>query len=192
MAEALRRAGIEPVVTREPGGTPAGEAIRELLLDPRRRLEPATELLLILAARSVLVAQVIRPALEAGRVVLTDRFDLSTLAYQVGGRGLPMDEARRLNERATGGLRPDVYVVLELGVGEGLDRKAGGRPDRIEAGGVEFHERVARAYRDLARSEPNAVPVDATRPPDAVYEQIRAALAERFPDLLGAARDSER
>lgn len=175
------------MVTREPGGTPVGEAIREILLDPRRRLEAATELLLVLVARSALVARVIRPALAEGRVVLSDRYDLSTFAYQAAGRGLSLEKVRRLNERATGGLRADLYVVLDVGVGEGMGRKGGAAPDRIEAGGREFHERVARAYREWARSEPAVVRVDATREPDAVYQEIWTVLVERFPETVGAA-----
>lgn len=186
VAAALRERGLDPVVTREPGGTPVGEAVREILLDPSRRLDPQTELLLILTARAALVRQVVRPALEAGRVVLGDRYDLSTLAYQGGGRGLPMDEIRRLNARATGGLRADLYVVLDVGASEGMGRKAGTPADRIEQGGREFHERVAEAYRELARSEPDVVRVEATREPDAVYEEVRTALAARFPETVGA------
>lgn len=187
VAAALRARGIEPVVTREPGGTPVGEAVREILLDARRRLEPEMELLLILTARAALVRQVIRPALEADRVVLSDRYDLSTFAYQGGGRGLPVEEIRRLNERATGRLRADLYIVLDVGAGEGLQRKAGRPPDRIEGGGAEFHDRVARAYRELADTEPDVVRVEAIRGPDAVYQEIERLLAERFPEVLGAA-----
>lgn len=186
VAAALRERGIDPVVTREPGGTPVGEAVREILLDARRRLDPEMELLLILTARAALVREVIRPALEADRVVLSDRYDLSTFAYQGGGRGLPIEEIRRLNERATGRLRADLYIVLDVSAGEGLHRKAGRPPDRIEGDGPEFHDRVARAYRELADSEANVVRVEATRGRDAVYEEIERVLAERFPKTLGA------
>jgi dTMP kinase len=186
VAAALRERGIDPVVTREPGGTPVGEAVREILLDAGRELAPELELLLILTARAALVRQVIRPALEAERVVLSDRYDLSTFAYQGGGRGLPIEEIRRLNERATGRLRADLTILLDVGAGEGLDRKAGRPADRIEGGGPEFHERVARAYRELAESEPEIVRVEATREPDAVYEEIERLLVERFPETLGA------
>lgn len=191
VAVALRDRGLDPVVTREPGGTPVGEAAREILLDPSRRLDAATELLLILVARAALVRQVIRPALEAGRVVLCDRYDLSTLAYQGGGRGLPIDEIRQLNARATGGLRADLYVVLDVEASEGLGRKAGTPVDRIEGGDRTFHERVAEAYRELAAAEPDVVRVDATREPDAVYEDVRRVLAERFPETVGAGAGSE-
>lgn len=189
LARELRERGIECVVTREPGGTPVGEALREIVLDPRRRLDPVTELLLMLAARAALVREVVRPALEAGRVVLSDRFDLSSVAYQGGGRGLPLDEIRRLNALATGGLRADLTIVLDVGVGEGLGRK-GGEEDRIGGGGREFHERVADAYRALARSEPDVVLVDASRGPDEVYESARAILRARFPETFGRALGS--
>ena len=191
VAAALRERGLDPVVTREPGGTPIGEAVREILLDPSRRLDAATELLLILVARAALVRQVIRPALEAGQMVLCDRYDLSTLAYQGGGRGLPVDEIRRLNARATGGLRADLYVVLDVGASEGMGRKAGTPADRIEGGGPAFHERVAESYRALAASEPDVVRVEATREPDAVYEEIHRALVERFPQTVGAGAPPE-
>lgn len=192
VAEALRRRGVDPVVTREPGGTPVGEAIREIVLDPRFRVEPVTELLLIVAARSALVADVIAPALEEGRVVLSDRYDLSTFAYQGAGRALPVDELRRLNAQATGGLRADVTVVLDLSVSDGLGRKEGGEAsDRIESGGRQFHERVARAYRELARSEPDIVRVDATRSAVEVYEEVAAVLADRFPETFGAGSGSD-
>ncbi|MBI4512591.1 MAG: dTMP kinase [Gemmatimonadetes bacterium] len=186
LARELRERGIEPVVTREPGGTPVGEALREMVLDPRRRLDPVTELLLMLAARAALVREVVRPALEAGRVVLSDRFDLSSVAYQGGGRGLSLDEIRRLNALATGGLRADLTIVLDVGVGEGLGRK-GGEEDRIGGGGREFHERVAEAYRALARSEPDVVLVDASCGPDEVYESARSILRARFPETFGRA-----
>jgi dTMP kinase len=186
VAAALRARGVEPVETREPGGTPVAEAIRRLLLEPGRRLAPAEELLLIVTARAHHVAEVIRPALEAGRVVLCDRFHLSTLAYQGAGRGLPTEEIRRLNDRATGGLGPDLTVVLDVRPETGFARKSGGA-DRMERSGAEFHERVARAYRALAASEPRVVLVDGERPESEVAAEVARVLAARLPGTFGPA-----
>ena len=116
--------GLRLSATREPGGTEVGEAIREVLLHRVEMAMPSeTELFLMLAARAAFVRDVVRPALERGEIVVADRFDLSTLAYQGFGRGLDMEKVRRMNAFATGGLRPDLYVVLDLPVSDGLLRK---------------------------------------------------------------------
>ena len=153
VAAALREAGIDPLVTREPGGTAAGEAIRAVALDRDLHLEPVAELLLMEAARAAFVAEVIRPALAAGRVVLSDRYDLSTFAYQGGGRGISQDKIKPVNELATGGLVPDLYLLLEIDVQEGLGRLEQGEADRIERENAGFHRRVAATYRRLAEVE---------------------------------------
>lgn len=186
LADWLRGRGLDPVVTREPGGTPVAEDVRRVLLETDA-LSAETELLLMLAARSSLVAEVIGPALEAGRVVLTDRFSLSTLAYQGYGRGLPLDEVERMNRFATGGLAPDLTIVLDVDPSTGSARKAGtgSGPDRIERAGDPFHGRVAEAYRLLAREDDGVERVDGDGSSDEVHEAVVAVLGRRFPETFG-------
>ena len=184
----LTEVGIEHVLTREPGGTPVGEVIRELVLG-RKDLEmpPQTELFLILAARAAFVRDVVRPALEAGKVVLADRFALSTLAYQGYGRGLDLDEVRKAIDLATEGLVPDLCVILDLPAEEGARRqlKEGKDRDRIEAEGVGFMERVRSAYLELATSEPRIRTVSAAGPAEEVHRRVLAALQAAFPETFG-------
>ena len=144
---------IGAVLTREPGGTGVGEQVRELLLDPTVTLDPRAETLLMAGARAQHVAEVVAPALAEGRDVVTDRFSHSSLAYQGHGRGLPLDEVRSLSDWATGGLWPDVVVLLELPAADAWARL--GRPDRFEAESGGFHQRVAAGFRALAESEPD-------------------------------------
>ena len=176
--------GVPLTVVREPGGTPVGEAIREVVLG-RTELDvpPVSELMLILAARAALVRDVIRPALAGGRTVLADRFALSTLAYQVHGRGLDDDGVRQAIELATGGLTPDLYVVLDLPLEEGLERTRGarGRPDRIEREGEGFRRAVREAYLALAESEPAVEVLSAQGTPEDVHGRVRDLLQARFP-----------
>ena len=155
----LEAEGVPHVLTREPGGTPVGEAVRELVLKrPHLDVPPASELLLILAARAAFVRDVVRPALERGEVVVADRFDASTLAYQGHGRGLDLPTVARMNAFATGGLRPDALVVLDLPVDEGRDRqrRQGKTADRIEREGRDFLERVRAGYRQVVEDDPRA------------------------------------
>lgn len=184
VAEALRAAGVDPLVTREPGGTPAGEAIRAVALNRELRLDPVAELLLMLAARSVFVREVVRPGLAAGRVVLADRYELSTFAYQGGGRELPLDKVKELNALATGGLRPDLCLLLDVDVEQGEERGGGGPRDRIEGEDRRFHRRVAEAYRELARSEAGVVVVDGRGGVGQVFRAVWGALAGRFPETF--------
>jgi dTMP kinase len=189
LADWLRAQGREPLVTREPGGTPVAEEVRRILLESES-VSARTELLLMLAARSALVAEVIRPALEAGRVVVTDRFHLSTLAYQGYGRQLSLPEVEAMNRFATAGLMPDLTILLDVDPAVGVARKRGGRdPDRIERAGDAFHQRVAGAYRLLAERDDRVERIDAARPPDAVHadivELVSARLSETFESLSG-------
>ncbi len=184
VAAALRELGFDPVVTREPGGTAAGEAIRSIVLDRDLHLDPVAELMLMLAARAVFVRDIVRPALAAGRVVLADRYELSTFAYQGGGRGLPMARVREINDLATGGLRPDMSVILDVDVKEGQARGSKRGRDRIEGEEVEFHHRVAEAYRELARSEPGVALVDGHGEIEEVHAVVWAALSARFPETF--------
>jgi dTMP kinase len=181
LAKRLREAGREVLEVREPGGTPAAEAARALVLDPGQRWGPAGELFLILAARAELVERVIRPALAGdGTVVLSDRFDLSTEAYQIVGRGLPRDEVLAANRLATGGLAPDVTLVLDIAPEVGRRRQAaqGKAPDRMEREDPELHQRVARAFREAAG--PGVVHLDATRAPEELERDAWQALRARL------------
>ncbi|MFJ3263854.1 dTMP kinase [Pseudomonas sp. NPDC086581] len=156
LAERLRERGIEVQLTREPGGTPLAERIRELLLDPSdEKMAVDTELLLVFAARAQHIAQVIRPALERGAVVLCDRFTDATYAYQGGGRGLPVERIAQLESFVQGGLRPDLTLVFDLPVEIGLSRAAArGRLDRFEQEGRTFFDAVRNTYLARARAEP--------------------------------------
>lgn len=183
----LTGAGVDHVTAREPGGTDVGEAIRDVLLAHRADGVPAeTELLLMLGARAAFVRRVVRPALEAGTVVLADRFDFSTFAYQGYGRGLDLDAVRNLNAFATDGLVPDLYVILDLPVGEGARRQAreGGERDRIEGEGTAFLERVRAGYRALAEAEGRARTVDARGDAETVHRRLRALLGGTFPETF--------
>lgn len=184
----LTRHGLPHVVTREPGGTALGEQVRRALLESDRVI-PRAELLLMLAARATLVDEVVKPALERGVVVVTDRFSLSTLAYQVRGRGLPEAEVRRLNAFATGGLEPDLTLVLDVPLGVGvqrLDRRARAL-DRFEQADADFHARVAEAYAEFAQHEKTIERVDGTGSVDEVHAAILALLGRRFPETFGGA-----
>ena len=170
--------GAVPLVTREPGGTPLAEGIRELLLGPASHPGPLAEALLIEAARADLVASVLAPALDEGRVVLCDRHADSTLAYQGYGRGLDLDLLREWNRAATGGRVPDLTLLYDLEPEAGLARRAaGGRPNRIDRESLEFHTRVRRGFLELARAEPERfVILDAALHPARVEESAWAVL----------------
>ena len=180
--------GIPHVLTREPGGTPVGEAIREILLGRADFDMPAeTELLLMLAARATFVRDVVRPALAEGKVVLADRFSLSTLAYQGYGRGLDLGDVREAIRIATGGLDADLYVVLDLPAREGTARQQrdGMQPDRIEQAGDSFLSRVREGYLELSESEGTVRTVSARGKPEEVHIRIREVLARTFPETFG-------
>ena len=187
----LRAAGIPSVSTREPGGTAAGEAIREVLLDRSGlRLGGVSELLLFSASRRAHVQEVIRPALERGEVVLCDRFELSTRVYQGCARGVPMEAIQQVTSVATGGLYPDLYIVLDVLAPEGLSRKEerGVEPDRIEREGRAFMEVVREGYLRLAAGDDRIVVIDGTAGPDEVERDIFRTLSERFPKTFATGR----
>ena len=184
----MRELGIRHRVAREPGGTAVGEAIRSVVLGRTDLvMPPETELFLILAARAAFVRDVVRPALEAGEVVLADRFALSTLAYQGFGRGLDLREVRRAVALATGGLEPDLYVVLDLSPAEGAARQrhGGKRPDRIEGEGESFLGRVRDGYLALAEEEAHVRVVSGDGSPEEVHGRIRRLLESEFPETFG-------
>jgi dTMP kinase len=174
VAEAL---GPDTLLVREPGGTNAGERIRELLKDPAVRLDPMAELLLFCAARAQLVEEVIRPALEAGRTVVCDRFGDSSVAYQGTARGLGAERVEELCDIATGGLWPDLTLLLRLHPEVAAERIAaeGRAADRFEGEGMELQRRVAEGYEDVARRHPERVRViDASGGPDDVHQAVLA------------------
>lgn len=191
-----RSAGVDAIVVREPGGTALGDAVRELLLHRSAHMAPAAEALLFMASRAQLMAEVIRPALDRGQLVLADRFFLSTYAYQIAGRGLEEGVVRAANRLATGGLVPDLTLLLALPVSEGLARAAArGAPDRLERSGSDFHFRVSEAFHEYSSAEwqrehREAGPVEAVpasggegEVEDRLWTVLRRRLAETFPAL---------
>lgn len=183
LAARLRARGLDPLCTREPGGTPLAEGVRELLLDPDRRPAPMTEALLLEAARAELVATVIRPALAAGRVVLCDRYDDSTLAYQGAGRGLDDATLRAMNRAATGGLVPELTLLFDLDPALGLERRAGapGPTNRLDREPLDFHQRVRRRFLELARETPARwVVLDAGQDAPRLEADVWAAIEPRL------------
>jgi dTMP kinase len=182
LAEALRERGLAVVLTREPGGTEGGEAIRDLLLDPTGPgWEPEAEALLFAAARSDHVARLIRPALDRGAWVICDRFIDSTRAYQGGGGGLADEAILALHRVGSGGLLPDLTILLEAAPSEiaaRLARRDGGESDRIGGRETEFHTRVAQAFRRFAEAEPaRFVSIDGSGPSEATHRAILEAIA---------------
>lgn len=175
----LRAAGHTVTETREPGGTLLGTEVRRVVLDPALEMGPLPEFLLYSASRAQLVAEVIRPALERGEVVVCDRYADSTLAYQGYGRGLDLGFLERVTQEATGGLRPDLTVLLDLDPALGLARAARrGQPDRLERADLAFHTRVRKGFLALAAAEPGRVLVmDATRPENDLSADIWTAVA---------------
>ncbi|HEX2051757.1 MAG TPA: dTMP kinase [Actinomycetota bacterium] len=185
LARWLEARGEDVVITKEPGGTAVGERVRALLLDPDvERLDARAEALLYAADRAQHVADVVRPALESGKVVLTDRFVDSSLAYQGVARELGVEHVLRVNEWATGGLMPDLVVLLKVDARTALGR-AGDDADRMEREGGEFHDRVGDAYLELARRWPDRfVVVDAGRPESEVHDDVVRAFRDHAPDDL--------
>lgn len=186
LAEALQGCGHTVRLTREPGGTPLGERVRALLLERSSGdlvIDARADALLFNAARAQLVAEVIRPALDAGEVVLCARFTDSTLAYQGYGAGLPIGALRAIADVATGGLRPDLTVLLDVDPEIGLRRKSPGARNRFEASfDLEFHRRVRAGFLQLAGQEPDRWRVvDSTRHVDRVFDDLLEVVLEAVP-----------
>lgn len=181
LGEWLRGREQEPLLTFEPGGTPVGRAIRDIFLNRSVAIGPLTEAMLVNAARAQHVADEIRPALEAGRIVLCDRFTDSTIAYQGYGRGIHLGVLRTLCNTATGGLAPDIVFIVDIPVEVALSRMRTRAevPDRIEAEAADFHERVRQGYLELGRSPRHRV-LDGTLAPKPLLEEAVRELHERI------------
>jgi dTMP kinase len=183
LSERLRAQGREVITVREPGGTPVSDSIRRILLDPANRVAPIAELLLFSAARAQLAEEVIGPALDAGQIVLADRFGWSTLAYQGYGRGLDQGDISELFRIACGSVWPAHSFLLDLPVAAIAARlEAGGRPaDRMESAGEAFFAKVAAGYRAIADANPGRFTIlDATRKPDELHAAIAAGVESRL------------
>ena len=186
LADRMRQAGLDPLIVREPGGTRAAEIARQALLDPDHHVGPVAELFFYLAARADLVDQLIRPALAAGRVVLSDRFAMSTEAYQMVGRGLPAEVVVPANRAAADGLVPDLTLILDLSpeVGQARQVAGGKRLDRLDRESREFHRRVAEYY--LAVRGEGVRHLDGGMPPDRLLQSAWSEILKLAPERFGA------
>ncbi|HET6446865.1 MAG TPA: dTMP kinase [candidate division Zixibacteria bacterium] len=186
LAAYLLDEGYDIITTREPGGTNIGEQVRECLHDVRNRLMTAeAEVLLYSASRAQLVEEIIRPALAANRIVLSDRYYDSTLAYQGYGRRLDLEALVNITMFATGGLKPDLTVFLEVDITTGLSRRevGGVEMNRMDLQATEFYERVQKGYESLVASEPERwITIDANRPIEMVQMDVRQRVVERLQE----------
>ena len=187
LIQALKAKDLPVVHTREPGGPAAAERIRSILLDPELTVTPLTELMLYLASRSSNVDLVVRPALEKGINVLCERFSDATFAYQIGGRGLPETEVMQADRLATGGLVPDLTILLDLDPEAGFDRlrEQGRKKDRIEMEEIRFHRRVRQKYLQLAENSRRCFVVDASME----QEKQDAVIMDRVFKLISQSND---
>jgi dTMP kinase len=188
LAERAHDRGLDVLAVREPGGTPLAEAARRVLLDAGHEVGAESELFLVLAARADHVRRIIQPALAAGRFVIADRFDLSTYAYQIAGRGLDPAAVQAANRLATAGLRPDLTLILDLppAMGQARQLAAGKLQDRLDRESEEFHSRVAAAY--LAADGPGVQHLDGSMSPDRLAEAAWAAIVAARPETFAAPR----
>jgi dTMP kinase len=176
----LEGQGVNPVVSRDPGGTALGRQIRRLLLNPELFVSPVCELLLYQADRAQHVSEVIMPALKEGKLVICDRFTDSTCAYQGFGRGIDMALINQLNQIATSGLKPDLTILFDIESEVGLSRLHPGGQDRLEREALAFHQKVRQGYLKLAEAEPDRfVIIDATRPFSLVQEDLQKIFATK-------------
>ena len=182
LAEFVRQQGYEVLTTREPGGTFIGDQIRQVIMNMENTMmNPRTEILLFCAARAQIVSEVIRPNLEKGVVVISDRYADSTLAYQGYGHGLDLDILRQILAFATGGLKPDLTLLLDVDIEVGLNRRkiGGGEWNRLDAQQLEFHRRVRNGYHEMIKTEPKRWKlIDASQTPQIVQQDIRLAVME--------------
>ncbi len=187
LAEFVRQQGYEVLTTREPGGTAIGDQVRQVIMSLKNtEMNPRTEILLFCAARAQIVEQVIRPALSRGVVVISDRYGDSTLAYQGYGHRLDLATLRLLLDFATGGLKPDLTLLLDVDVEEGLRRRrcSGGEWNRLDAYEIEFHQRVRQGYHELVKAEPERWRViDANLSPEMVQSNLRQVVGQKLVQI---------
>jgi dTMP kinase len=184
LADFIRQQGYEVLTTREPGGTSIGDQIRSVIMElGNTSMHPRTEILLFCAARAQIVEEVLRPALARGVVVISDRYADSTLAYQGYGHGVDLEELRRLLAFTTGGLKPDLTLLIDVDAEIGLKRRqnCGGEWNRLDAYAVSFHRRVREGYHQLAQAEPDRwQTIDGSQTPEMVQSNLRRVVAEKL------------
>lgn len=180
LADALRAEGREVLHTREPGGTSVAEGVRKVLLDPALTIDPLAELFLYEASRAQHTNEKIVPALKAGRVVISERFTMSTDAYQGVARGLGLKTTKTLNRIATGGLRPDLTILLDIPVAEFDGRDTGRELDRLERENASFRAKVRRGYLKAAKADPRAVVLNGKLPADVLQRKIAGLVGKRL------------
>ncbi len=188
LAEYIRSLGYDVLTTREPGGTFIGDQVRKILADrANTSMRPRTELLLFQASRAQLVDEIILPHLHKGGVLLSDRYADSTLAYQGYGHGIDLVKLQQVVNFATGGLKPDLTLFLDIDVEEGLRRRSqGGKWDRLDAYDLDHHRRAYGGYQALIQAEPQRwVVIDAHPAPDEVQQALRSVVKQRLPDHIG-------
>ena len=196
LAEKLKSRGFEIVVTREPGGTVIGEGIRQLLVsDASVHIAPTTELLLYVAARAQHVAELIRPSVDAGRIVISDRYTDSTVAFQGYGRGLDLDVIESLNRFATAGLKPDLTIVFDLDPNtarsRSVSRPVGGLLGAFDEQHADFHERMRAGYLKMANDDPSRIRVvDASGAADETHGQVMSVVLEKIEESAQKAEGS--
>ena len=180
LADYLQSIGKEVVLTREPGGTKLGREIRKILLNPENLIPPIAELLLYEADRNIHVNNLIKPALESGKVVISDRYIYSTLAYQGYARGLDINLIKQLNQLAIENVKPDIVFLLDIPVELSLKR-LGEKKDRIEGESKEFHEKLRRGFLDIAHQEKERfIVIDATKSKEEIFNQIKSVVWEKL------------
>lgn len=185
LKEWLEQQGMQTILTREPGGTAISEKIRKILLDPQVKAVPVAELFLFAVSRSQHTAEIIKPALAAGKIVISDRFTMSTEAYQGYGRGLPAEMIRTVNRIATEGIKPDLTVVFDVPEQEfekrirEAEEKNG--PDRFERENIEFRRRIQKAYRTFSRRK-GIKRIDASKSIDEIQSELRVLVSETIKD----------
>ena len=186
LAQTLTAQGLEPLVTKEPGGTPVGEHIRRVvLLEPDLEVSPMAEFLLYSASRAQLVTNLLRPALQTNRVVLCDRYTGASVAYQGYGRGLPLGFVKSLNAEVTGGLTPDLTLLFDLEPEVGLARVARrGEKDRLEGADLAFHQRVRAGFLAQAEEDSSWKIIDASLGEEVVERLVQEAVQAYVPGLM--------
>ena len=190
----LTRENIPSILTREPGGTPLGEEITKCLKWQTSGISPIAELLLFNASRSHLIETVIKPALKDGKVVICDRFTDSTIVYQGYGREMDMETIEKINNTATGGLKPDLTILMDILPGIGLARKRGQKRDRFERESLAFHNKVRRGYLALAAKEPERwIIIDASKSKEEIareiWQRVRKLISERADEQVTGTTD---